>query len=100
MAAAGERVRAAAVPTRRALRRTTWRAWHAFTSARTANVLLGGIMLAGIASILVQQFGTLTLSDPMLYAAAVGYDNPFVFSRTFKKWIGWPPSDYRARQKS
>ena len=71
MAAAGERVRAAAVPTRRALRRTTWRAWHAFTSARTANVLLGGIMLAGIASILVQQFGTLTLSDPMLYAAAV-----------------------------
>lgn len=31
-------------------------------------------------------------------AAAVGYDNPFVFSRTFKKWIGWPPSDYRARQ--
>ena len=33
-------------------------------------------------------------------AAAVGYDNPFVFSRTFKKWIGWPPSDYRARQKA
>jgi AraC-like DNA-binding protein len=33
-------------------------------------------------------------------AAAVGYDNPFVFSRTFKKWIGWPPSDYRTRQKS
>lgn len=32
-------------------------------------------------------------------AAAVGYDNPFVFSRTFKKWIGWPPSDYRARQR-
>ena len=31
-------------------------------------------------------------------AAAVGYDNPFVFSRTFKKWIGWPPSDYRQRQ--
>lgn len=31
-------------------------------------------------------------------ATAVGYDNPFVFSRTFKKWIGWPPSDYRARQ--
>lgn len=33
-------------------------------------------------------------------AATVGYDNPFVFSRTFKKWIGWPPSDYRARQKA
>jgi AraC-like DNA-binding protein len=28
-------------------------------------------------------------------AAAVGYENPFVFSTTFKKWIGWRPSDYR-----
>lgn len=33
-------------------------------------------------------------------AAAVGYANPFVFSRTFKKWIGWPPSAYRARLRS
>jgi AraC-like DNA-binding protein len=32
-------------------------------------------------------------------AAVVGYGNPFVFSRTFKKWIGWPPSDYRARKQ-
>ena len=30
-------------------------------------------------------------------AAAVGYANPFVFSTTFKKWIGWRPSDYRRR---
>jgi len=29
----------------------------------------------------------------------VGYENPFVFSTTFKKWVGWRPSDYRARQR-
>ena len=28
---------------------------------------------------------------------AVGYDNPFAFSNTFKKWIGWRPSEYRGR---
>jgi len=32
-------------------------------------------------------------------ARAVGYENPFVFSTTFKKWVGWRPSDYRARQR-
>lgn len=31
-------------------------------------------------------------------ASAVGYANPFVFSTTFKKWVGWRPSDYRARR--
>jgi len=30
-------------------------------------------------------------------AAAVGYQNPFVFSTTFKKWIGWRPSEHRLR---
>ncbi len=30
-------------------------------------------------------------------AAATGYENPFVFSTTFKKWVGWRPSEYRAR---
>jgi AraC-like DNA-binding protein len=30
-------------------------------------------------------------------AQAVGYENPFVFSTTFKRWIGWRPSDYRRR---
>ncbi len=25
----------------------------------------------------------------------IGYQNPFVFSNTFKKWIGWRPSEYR-----
>jgi transcriptional regulator GlxA family with amidase domain len=28
-------------------------------------------------------------------AAEVGYSNPFVFSNTFTKWIGWRPSEYR-----
>jgi AraC-like DNA-binding protein len=28
-------------------------------------------------------------------ARAVGYDNPFVFSNTFQKWVGWRPSEYR-----
>lgn len=32
-------------------------------------------------------------------ATAVGYENPFVFSTTFKKWVGWRPSDYRAKQR-
>ncbi len=27
-------------------------------------------------------------------AAAVGYQNPFVFSTTFKRMMGWSPSDY------
>jgi transcriptional regulator GlxA family with amidase domain len=27
----------------------------------------------------------------------VGYINPFVFSNTFKKWIGWRPSEHRSR---
>jgi AraC-like DNA-binding protein len=31
-------------------------------------------------------------------AHEVGYENPFVFSTTFKKWVGWRPSDYRARR--
>ncbi|HXT40393.1 MAG TPA: AraC family transcriptional regulator [Candidatus Angelobacter sp.] len=30
-------------------------------------------------------------------ASALGYENPFVFSNTFKKWIGWRPSEYRRR---
>jgi AraC-like DNA-binding protein len=32
-------------------------------------------------------------------AHEVGYENPFVFSTTFKKWVGWRPSDYRARRR-
>lgn len=30
-------------------------------------------------------------------ANAVGYQNAFVFSNTFKKWIGWRPSEHRRR---
>ena len=28
---------------------------------------------------------------------AIGYENPFVFSTTFKKWTGWRPTEFRAR---
>ena len=42
-----------------------------FISAKTANGLLGAMMVAGLAGILIQQFGTSTLADPMLYAAAI-----------------------------
>jgi transcriptional regulator GlxA family with amidase domain len=31
-------------------------------------------------------------------AAAVGYQNPCAFSTTFKKWIGWRPSEHRSKQ--
>ncbi|MBI5772575.1 MAG: AraC family transcriptional regulator [Verrucomicrobia bacterium] len=30
-------------------------------------------------------------------AQNVGYVNPFVFSTTFKKWIGWRPSEHRQK---
>lgn len=30
-------------------------------------------------------------------ATAVGYQNPFVFSNTFKKWTGWRPSEFPGR---
>ena len=32
-------------------------------------------------------------------STAVGYENPFVFSNTFKKWVGWRPRDYRLRTR-
>jgi AraC-like DNA-binding protein len=28
-------------------------------------------------------------------AHAVGYESPFTFSNTFKKWVGWRPSELR-----
>ncbi len=33
-------------------------------------------------------------------ARDVGYENPFVFSTTFKRWVGWSPSDYRNRRNA
>jgi tetratricopeptide (TPR) repeat protein/AraC-like DNA-binding protein len=32
-------------------------------------------------------------------ARVVGYENPFVFSKAFHKWVGWRPSDYRGNRR-
>ena len=34
-----------------------------------------------------------------LVAAEVGYRDPFVFSKTFKRWTGWRPSDFPGRRQ-
>src|SRR5205823_14714978 len=33
-------------------------------------------------------------------AQDVGYENPYVFSNAFTKWIGWRPSEYRRKKPS
>ncbi|NJD27138.1 MAG: cytochrome c biogenesis protein ResB [Chloroflexi bacterium] len=71
MAAIGQRLRTAGSPSRRDALRMIRRAWYAFVSVKTANVLLGAMLVAGLAGILVQQFGTTTLRDAALLATAV-----------------------------
>jgi AraC-like DNA-binding protein len=34
-----------------------------------------------------------------IVARAVGFENPFAFSNTFKKWFGWRPSDHRNQKR-
>lgn len=34
-----------------------------------------------------------------IVAQEVGYPNPFAFSTAFKRWTGWPPSDYARRNR-
>jgi AraC-like DNA-binding protein len=43
----------------------------------------------------------LTTNDDKIETIAreCGYENPFVFSSTFKRWVGWRPSEYRARKR-
>lgn len=64
-AAAGP-ARAAAPPSHVALR-----AWFALTSVRTANRLLLALIAAALPGLVIEQFGTFTLADPMLTAAAL-----------------------------
>ena len=98
MTAAGERPRAAGGRSGRAVSSAARRAWYGFITVRTANVLLGAMMIAGLAGIVVQQFGTLTLADPTLYAlaierSAVRYGEPFatVFERLdlYRVFTSW-----------
>lgn len=71
MAAVGDRVGPVGIPSRRRSWRAARRAWFAFTSVRAANLLLAAMFVAGLGGILVLQFGTLTLADPALLAAAL-----------------------------
>ena len=65
----------AARPLRLPSRRTTWRRarrfWFAFASVRTANFLLLALIVAAAVGTVIEQFGTSTLADPMLTAAAI-----------------------------
>ena len=67
----GESTAPSLVPPRRALWRAARRLWYRFGSVRTANLLLGAMIVAGLIGIVLAQFGTSTLADPMLTAAGV-----------------------------
>lgn len=71
MATVVDRLPTARLPSRRRASRSLRRAWFALTSVRMANLLLAAMFVAGLAGILVQQFGTSTLGDPALLAAAL-----------------------------
>jgi len=53
----------------------TWRiarrAWYGFISVRSANLLLVALVLGALPSLFIEQFGTLTLRDPLLTRAAL-----------------------------
>lgn len=71
MAAIGDRLRTARPSSRPGSVRMIRRAWYAFTSVRVANVLLLAMLIAALPGLLVKQFGTTTLADPALLAAAI-----------------------------
>lgn len=79
-------------------------AQHAHLSAehlrRLCQRQLGHSPMQHVAYLRMQQAAELlaTTDDKVeTIALAVGYQNPFGFSTTFKKWIGWRPSEYRSR---
>lgn len=53
----------------------TWRiarrTWYGFISVRSANLLLAALVLGALPSLFIEQFGTLTLRDPLLTRAAL-----------------------------
>lgn len=72
MATVGRRRHLVLAPPPRRPIRAIRRGWYAFTSVGTANLLLAALMGAGLVGIVVEQFGTSTLADPALQAAALG----------------------------
>lgn len=69
--AIGESASRSIAPSRQALWRPARRLWFGFASVRTANVLMGALVVAGLGGIVLEQFGTSTLADPTLTAAAI-----------------------------
>lgn len=68
---------------------------------RLCKLQLGRSPMQQVTYLRMQRAGELlsTTDDKIeAIAKAVGYENPFVFSTTFKKWIGWRPSEFRATQ--
>ena len=47
------------------------RAWYGFISVRSANLLLVALVIGALPGLFIEQFGTLTLRDPMLTRAAL-----------------------------
>ena len=71
MNAVGESAPPSLVPARRAAWRAVRRLWYGFASVRTGNLLLGAMIAAGLVGMVLEQFGTSTLADPTLTAAAI-----------------------------
>lgn len=68
---------------------------------RLCRQQLGRSPMHHVTYLRMQRAASLLESTPQkieTIATLVGYENPFVFSNTFKKWIGWRPSDYRRRK--
>jgi transcriptional regulator GlxA family with amidase domain len=65
---------------------------------RLCRVALGRSPMQHVIWLRMQRAARLLATTDMKIEAVshdVGYQNPFVFSNTFKKWIGWRPSEHR-----
>lgn len=68
---------------------------------RLCKLQLGRSPMQQVTFLRMQRAGELLATTDQkieVIAAQVGYANPYVFSTTFKRWIGWRPSEFRATQ--